>query len=88
MKLIDEIHIEQMCGLETMQEDLLADMIHATLKNKNYFLVCDFICSVDAWNIIRPALPDNNNSRVLVTTRKADLAAYCSRPSTNVYNLA
>jgi hypothetical protein len=39
VKLIDEIHIEQMRGLETMQEDLLADMIHATLKNKNSFIV-------------------------------------------------
>jgi NB-ARC domain len=49
--------------------------LHRYLKGKKYLLVIDDVWKTDLWMAIRAALPnDNNGSRILMTTRIAEVA--------------
>ncbi|KAL6351065.1 hypothetical protein AAG906_031651 [Vitis piasezkii] len=60
-----------------------ADMVAVThelqkyLRNKRYVMVIDDFCVKDVWESIRLALPDGNNSRIIITTRRGDIANSC-----------
>uniref|UniRef100_A0A6V7QW08 Disease resistance protein RPM1-like n=1 Tax=Ananas comosus var. bracteatus TaxID=296719 RepID=A0A6V7QW08_ANACO len=74
--------------IETMGGEELTQKIQDKLQNNRYLIVLDDVWTVPAWEVLKPALPDNNNgSRIVVTTRNATLAAHCSTPSTCVYQL-
>ncbi|XP_031111197.1 disease resistance protein RPP13-like isoform X2 [Ipomoea triloba] len=59
------------------QEDQLTQQLYKKLMHQRYFVVIDDIWSVDAWNSVKACFPDNaNGSRVLLTTRSAQVAAF------------
>ncbi|KAJ3678469.1 hypothetical protein LUZ60_002272 [Juncus effusus] len=67
--------ILEKAGIETSNEDYHIIKVNKYLKDKKYFIVLDDVHSDDVWTGMRDALPDEGNgSRVLITTRKANIA--------------
>lgn len=57
----------------------LSDRLYQHLKGRIYFIVMDDMWHKEAWGNIKRLLPDDNNgSRVLLTTRLSDVAAYAN----------
>nr|XP_016460620.1 PREDICTED: putative late blight resistance protein homolog R1A-3 [Nicotiana tabacum] len=55
----------------------LADMLQKSLKSRRYLIVMDDMWSSKAWDDVRQCFPsENNESRVLLTTRDTDVACY------------
>ena len=62
-----------------MDESSLIENFRAYLVQKRYVVVFDDVWSIDFWNDIKTALPDNNKgSRIIITTRNEAVA-----PSSN-----
>ena len=62
--------------------------LHAHLQQKRYILVLDGIWSEDEWKCIRNVLPCNNQgSRIIVSTRKRNIASYCATSQDFIYDL-
>ncbi|KAL8466058.1 hypothetical protein ACS0TY_035252 [Phlomoides rotata] len=62
----------------------LADCLYKSLKGRTYLVVLDDIWSTEVWDEVKMLFPDDHNgSRIILTTRLADVAAYvnCSGPS-------
>ncbi|BFG41908.1 hypothetical protein CerSpe_281820 [Prunus speciosa] len=76
-------------GIETMDLKLLIDTLREYLKEKRYAVVFDDVWSTNLWECVKLALPDNNNgSRIIITTRKSEVAASCREAfSDQVYDL-
>ncbi|MFS7975104.1 putative P-loop containing nucleoside triphosphate hydrolase, leucine-rich repeat domain superfamily [Helianthus anomalus] len=65
---------------EAVSESKLCEVLYQSLKKIRYFIVIDDIWSCKAWDDVVACFPDDNNgSRVLVTTRLADVALHASR---------
>ncbi|XP_057801607.1 putative late blight resistance protein homolog R1A-10 [Salvia miltiorrhiza] len=61
---------------------LAGEKVFKILKGRRYLLVMDDIWSTDAWDDVRLILPeDGNGSRIILTTRETDMAAYACRLS-------
>ncbi|CAL9022425.1 unnamed protein product [Prunus brigantina] len=69
-----------------MDWKLLIDTLRGFLKEKRYAIVFDDVWSMNFWECIKLALPDDNNgSRIIITTRISEVAASCC--SDQVYHL-
>ncbi|XP_042024556.1 putative late blight resistance protein homolog R1B-16 [Salvia splendens] len=59
-------------GLEEVDE-----LVYKSLKGRRYLIVLDDMWSIEAWDDVKMLFPDDHNgSRVIITTRLADVAAY------------
>ncbi|XP_019179889.1 PREDICTED: putative late blight resistance protein homolog R1A-10 isoform X2 [Ipomoea nil] len=55
----------------------LALQLYQSLKGQRYFVVMDDVWSIESWNDVNSCFPDDiNGSRVLLTTRVAEVATY------------
>lgn len=88
-KLFSEIRRPIPEGLESMCSDTLKMIIKDLLQRKKYLVVFDDVWHMYEWEAVKYALPNNNcGSRIMITTRKSDLASISSIESNgNVYNL-
>ncbi|XP_066335204.1 disease resistance protein RGA5-like [Miscanthus floridulus] len=74
---ISKSHFDQSQMLETVEQ--LIRTVKECLKDKRYFIWIDDIWSVSAWELVRSALPVNDNgSRIITTTRIEAVAKSCS----------
>ncbi|KAI0519490.1 hypothetical protein KFK09_006938 [Dendrobium nobile] len=81
---IDKIESKEEFDNMQSKEDLI-NQLQKLLKNKRYIVVLDDIWSIDAWESIKHALPENNNrSRVIVTTRIEEVANNCCADASGV----
>ncbi|XP_054775805.1 disease resistance protein RPM1-like isoform X2 [Prosopis cineraria] len=73
----------------TMKSGSLKEVIKSLLLQRRYLIILDDIWRVNAWDAIQHALPNNNyGSRIILTTRNKDVAAYsCTKFHDKVYNL-
>ncbi|XP_057502263.1 disease resistance protein RPP13-like isoform X1 [Actinidia eriantha] len=68
---------EEFKMLEKMKEEDLESYLRDFLEGKRYLVVFDDVWDVEAWKILRRALPDNENrSRVIITTRQKVIAEH------------
>ncbi|CAD6343122.1 unnamed protein product [Miscanthus lutarioriparius] len=73
---ISKSHFDQSQMLETVEQ--LIRTVKECLKDKRYFILIDDIWSVSAWELVRSALPVNDNgSRIITTTRIEAVAKSC-----------
>ncbi|XP_029129060.1 disease resistance protein RPM1 [Cajanus cajan] len=88
-KLFSEIRRPIPEGLESMCSDKLKMIIKDLLQRKKYLVVFDDVWHMYEWEAVKYALPNNNcGSRIMITTRKSDLASISSIESNGkVYNL-
>ncbi|XP_061962914.1 disease resistance protein RPM1-like [Populus nigra] len=76
-------------NLESQNSSQLKSIIKEVLQKRRYLIVLDDVWHVNEWDAVKYALPTNNcGSRVMLTTRNADLA-FTSRIESEgkVYNL-
>uniref|UniRef100_A0A453TBX6 Disease resistance protein RPM1 n=3 Tax=Aegilops tauschii subsp. strangulata TaxID=200361 RepID=A0A453TBX6_AEGTS len=74
---IDEAAFSK-CQAERWEKDQLVRQIRRILTGKRYFLVIDDVWKVQDWEFIKAAFPDNyNGSRIIATTRIANVAKSC-----------
>ncbi|XP_058112935.1 disease resistance protein RPP8-like [Magnolia sinica] len=67
---------------ETTAEEDLGKQLYDHLEGKKYLVVIDDIWTRDAWNGLVSAFPDRQKgSRVLLTTRKVEIAKYADAQS-------
>ncbi|KAL7145298.1 hypothetical protein ABFS83_07G071800 [Erythranthe nasuta] len=63
--------------LASINESITTDDVYKSLKGKRYLIVLDDMWSTTAWDDVRRIFPDDNNgSRIILTTRLSDVAAY------------
>ncbi|KAJ7943897.1 Disease resistance protein [Quillaja saponaria] len=76
-------------GLESMSVDQLKVTIKDLLQKRRYLVVFDDVWHIYEWEAVKYALPNNNcGSRVVITTRKSDVASSsCIESKGKVYNL-
>ncbi|AES95650.1 putative P-loop containing nucleoside triphosphate hydrolase, leucine-rich repeat domain, L [Medicago truncatula] len=88
-KLFSEIRRKVPKGLESMHRDKLKMIIKKLLQRRKYLVVFDDVWHRHEWEAVRYALPKNNyGSRIMLTTRKSNLANISSKESKGkVYNL-
>ncbi|KAL1538282.1 putative late blight resistance protein R1B-16 [Salvia divinorum] len=61
-------------GLEEVDE-----LVYKSLKGRRYLIVLDDMWSTEAWDEVKMVFPnDHNGSRIIITTRLADVAAYAN----------
>ncbi|KAL7176779.1 hypothetical protein ACSBR2_030180 [Camellia fascicularis] len=75
--------------VETMNIDGLKFLVNNFLQQKRYVVVFDNVSNVKDWEAIKHMLPDKNyGSRVILTTRFADIASTCCEETDgHVYTL-
>ncbi|PNX88055.1 disease resistance protein rpm1-like, partial [Trifolium pratense] len=89
-KLFSEIRRKVPEGLESMHSDKLKMIIKELLERRRYLVVFDDMWHMHEWEAVKYALPKNNcGSRIMITTRKSDLAFISSSIESKgkVYNL-
>ncbi|KAL7218010.1 hypothetical protein ACSBR2_011275 [Camellia fascicularis] len=88
-QLFEEVNQPVPQGVEYMDMNSLKGIIHAFLQQKRYLLVFDDVWDIHAWQSFRYVFPIGNcGSRVVLTTRNADLASFSSKEyHGDVYNL-
>ncbi|AES95654.2 putative P-loop containing nucleoside triphosphate hydrolase, leucine-rich repeat domain, L [Medicago truncatula] len=88
-KLFSEIRRKVPEGLENMHSDKLKMIIKELLQRRRYLVVFDDVWHIHEWEAVKYALPKNNcGSRIMITTRKSDIASISSIESKGkVYNL-
>ncbi|KAI3459097.1 hypothetical protein Pfo_015760 [Paulownia fortunei] len=60
----------------------MAEKVYKSLKGRRYLMVIDDIWSTKAWDDVKMLFPDDHNgSRIMLTTRLADVAAYADSSS-------
>ncbi|XP_044470958.1 disease resistance protein RPM1-like [Mangifera indica] len=76
-------------AVEAMSSDGLKKIIKEFLQQRRYLIVLDDVWHINDWDAVKYALPTNNcGSRVMLTTRKVDLAFTSRLESAGwVYNL-
>ncbi|XP_066333639.1 disease resistance protein Pik-2-like [Miscanthus floridulus] len=73
---ISKSYFDQSQMLETVEQ--LIRTVKECLKDKRYFVLIDDIWNVDAWELVRSALPRNDKgSRIITTTRIEAVAKSC-----------
>ena len=73
--LLCEIYPERKKEFETMEKTMLERCLHESLLGKTYLIVMDDVWDAKVWRIIEKHLPDEGNgSKVLITTRKREVA--------------
>ncbi|KAL6658723.1 hypothetical protein ACP70R_002763 [Stipagrostis hirtigluma subsp. patula] len=66
----------------------LLNRLRGHLQNKRYFIIVDDLWDVSTWNFINCAFPENDRqSRVIVTTRDANVAVACSSQNGCIHNM-
>ncbi|KAG8070686.1 hypothetical protein GUJ93_ZPchr0006g46421 [Zizania palustris] len=60
--------------------------LHGILS-RSCLIVLDDIVSIEEWNLIRPHLPQDTRTHIIVITREAGVAEYCSTAHRNIYKL-
>ncbi|KAF7105196.1 hypothetical protein CFC21_106029 [Triticum aestivum] len=85
---IDEAAFSK-CQSERWEKDQLIRQIQRILTGKRYFLVIDDLWKVQDWEFIKAAFSDNyNGSRIIATTRIANVAkSCCSYSSGRLYQM-
>ncbi|KAI8010350.1 Disease resistance protein RPM1 [Camellia lanceoleosa] len=88
-QLFEEIKQPVPQGMDNMDTNSLKGIINAFLQQKRYVLVFDDVWDIHAWQSFRYVFPIGNcGSRVVLTTRNADLASIASTEYYGVvYNL-
>ncbi|KAL8544346.1 hypothetical protein ACS0TY_004766 [Phlomoides rotata] len=61
-------------GFSEMSEDEMGLKLYQHLWGRRYLIVMDDIWSVEAWGKVKSFFPDNNGSRIMITTRLSNLA--------------
>ncbi|KAF8402083.1 hypothetical protein HHK36_013035 [Tetracentron sinense] len=87
-QLFGEIEQPVPQGFDTMKDEELKKIVKEFLLQKRYVVIFDDMWSIEAWEAVKYALPDCNlGSRIMITTRSADIASSCKEPYGHVYNL-
>ncbi|RWR84277.1 putative disease resistance protein RF45 [Cinnamomum micranthum f. kanehirae] len=74
-------------GMAQLTEADLGKKLQKRLKEKRYLVVIDDVWSKEAWNMLKPMLPDvGNKSRVMLTTRKEEVVPYPLRLKKRLLN--
>ncbi|KAL7209241.1 hypothetical protein ACSBR1_030889 [Camellia fascicularis] len=77
--------IEQLSGIYVLPDEGIESLIvklRGYLSDKRYVIVFDDVWETDFWGSIRHALPKNSEgSRIIITTRKEQVAAFCTETS-------
>lgn len=69
-------------GGSEKSSELVSEKVFKILKGRRYLIVMDDIWSTEAWDDVFNILPDDGNgSRVMLTTRLTDVAAYAGHVS-------
>nr|XP_023874665.1 disease resistance protein RPM1-like [Quercus suber] len=76
-------------GIDSADKISLISKAREYLQEKRYVVVFDDVWEIDFWGEIEHALPDNTKGpRILITTRKLDVANFCKKSShVKVHNL-
>ncbi|KAJ1254295.1 hypothetical protein BS78_K092200 [Paspalum vaginatum] len=76
-------------SIESMGVDELTMQLKRLLEKKNCLIVLDDLFDISEWDLIKERLfPQlQKTSRIIVTTRKENIASHCSGEVRNVYNL-
>ncbi|KAL0440898.1 UNVERIFIED_CONTAM: putative late blight resistance proteinR1A-10 [Sesamum radiatum] len=78
-----EILLELVCqkskkrkeALREVGDEGLVEMVYKSLSGRRYLIVMDDMWSIEAWNKLKLFFPNNNNeSRIVLTTRLSNLA--------------
>ncbi|KAL5999814.1 hypothetical protein ACLOJK_038100 [Asimina triloba] len=82
-------HEQAPSRIDMMTDIQLIEQLHDYLQSKRFVIVIDDVWGVDAWKFLGISLPARENgSRVILTTRRADIAsACCAEPSDHRYDL-
>ncbi|XP_059656937.1 disease resistance protein RPM1-like [Cornus florida] len=88
-RLFDEAKQQAPQSLETMDINDLKAKIKDFLQQRRYVLVFDDVWSINAWDALKYAFPDNNSgSRILLTTRIVDVASTaCVESPDHIYTM-
>ncbi|KAJ9692193.1 hypothetical protein PVL29_011322 [Vitis rotundifolia] len=65
------------CSTEGSNIVILMHRLQNFLQHKRYVIVVDDLWVKDVWESIRLALPDGNHNRIIITTRRGDIANSC-----------
>ncbi|KAH6759545.1 hypothetical protein C2S52_022937 [Perilla frutescens var. hirtella] len=63
-----------------------SDMLRNYLRDKRYLIVVDNWNRKD-WESVKSAFPEDNISRVIITTRRGDIASSCRDTSVDIYKI-
>ncbi|KAK6162922.1 hypothetical protein DH2020_002763 [Rehmannia glutinosa] len=78
-QLFDQMKMPVPQEMSTMNGSRLKAIIKDFLRQRRYLLVFDDVWSIQAWEAIKYALPnEDQGSRVILTTRLMDVASSCS----------
>ncbi|KAL0441550.1 UNVERIFIED_CONTAM: putative late blight resistance proteinR1B-16 [Sesamum radiatum] len=65
--------------MEISSEEELGEMLYKSLSGRRYLIVMDDMWSIEAWDKLKLFFPNNNNeSRIVITTRLSNLALQIS----------
>ncbi|CAL5416994.1 unnamed protein product [Camellia sinensis] len=76
--------IKELSGIYVLPDEGIESLIvklRGYLSEKRYVIVFDDVWETDFWGSIRNALPKNSEGRVIITTRKEQVAAFCTETS-------
>ncbi|KAL0319226.1 UNVERIFIED_CONTAM: putative late blight resistance proteinR1B-13 [Sesamum angustifolium] len=79
-----EILLELVCqkskeSMEISSEEELGEILYKSLSGRRYLIVMDDMWSIEAWDKLKLFFPNNNNeSRIVITTRLSNLALQIS----------
>ncbi|KAL7209238.1 hypothetical protein ACSBR1_030886 [Camellia fascicularis] len=80
--MIEQLSEKDVLTLPDERIDSLIAKARGYLYKKKYVIVFDDVWKIDFWGSIRHALPQNNKgSRVIITTRSEQVAAFCKESS-------
>ncbi|KAJ9707840.1 hypothetical protein PVL29_000085 [Vitis rotundifolia] len=65
------------CSTEESDKVILMQRLQNFLQHKRYVIVVDDLWVKDVWESIRLALPDGDDNRIIITTRRGDIANSC-----------
>ncbi|RWR84797.1 putative disease resistance protein [Cinnamomum micranthum f. kanehirae] len=83
----EELKMKHNDKLKSMSEEELRMELFNCLRGRRYLIVIDDIWNREAWDGIEASFPnENNGSRIMLTTRKRDVALY-AEPRSKPYEL-
>ncbi|CAL5012341.1 unnamed protein product [Urochloa decumbens] len=87
--ILYQVSYETYSNIEAWDIQLLISELIESIKGSRYLIVVDDIWKIEAWEIIKLALPKNGtNSKIITTTRLHDVAeACCSLDCDFVYKM-